>query len=153
MAFPTAARQPLAGVQSGRLVVAHGQRGFPGPVGPPGPAGGAAFQRLAGESLSALRYCYEVGGQVFPLDNQDATHIDLAAGLALSASAIGDLVNLQMSGPVDDSHWAWTPGPLWLGAAGALTQQPPTQGFLLQVGSALSPTRILLNPGQPIELA
>lgn len=145
-----APRQRNEQLPTSMLVLGHGYRGAPGPMGP---AGAAAFARPAGVSLSALRFCYELGGQVFPLDFQDATHIDLAAGLTLSAGAPGDQVNLQMSGPVDDLHWSWTPGPLWLGAAGALTQQPPTEGYLLQVGTALSPTRILLNPSLPIELA
>jgi len=151
--LPSPVRQPQASTLGGRLVVAHGQRGSAGREGPPGPAGGSAVQRIAGESLSALRYCYERAGQTFVLDFADRNNIDLAAGLTLSAADRGGLVNLQLTGPVDDLLWSWTPGPLWLGAAGALTQQPPTTGFLLQVGTAVSPTRIILNPSQPIELA
>ncbi|WP_314407320.1 hypothetical protein [Pseudomonas kuykendallii] len=103
--------------------------------------------------MSALRLVYELNGVVRYLDALDAEHIDLAAGITLTAAAQGAPINLQLSGPLDDSAWSWTLGPVWLGAEGALTQTPPAEGFLLYVGAAVSPTRIIINIDQPIELA
>lgn len=152
LALPSPARQPLAGAPSGRLVVAHGQRGFTGQVGPPGPAGGAAVQRVAGETLSALRMVYELNGQVFLLSAGDAAHIDLLLGLVLTAAPAGAATKIQLFGAVDDAAWAWTPGPVWLGTNGVLTQAPPTSGFDVRLGTAVSATRVILNIEEPIWL-
>ncbi|WP_339521718.1 hypothetical protein [Pseudomonas sp. EA_35y_Pfl2_R111] len=133
-------------------LVATGEQGPPGRAGEPGPAGGSAFQRTAGEVLSALRAVYELDGQVHYLDYRDEDNIDLLLGLTLTAASSGEQVNIQRSGPIDDSGWSWTPGPVWLGAAGALTQTPPADGFDVLIGAAVSATRITLNLQQPIEL-
>lgn len=131
------------------LLLEHGSQG---PPGPPGPDGGSALQRPAGETLSALRVVYELAGAVFALDYRDAEHIDLVVGVTLTAAAQGGAVNIQRSGTLDDAAWSWQPGPVWLGAAGALTQSPPTDGFDLLIGSAVSATRITLNIQDPIDL-
>lgn len=138
--------------QAPAVLVAAGEQGPPGRPGEPGPAGGSAFQRTAGETLSALRAVYELNGQVRYLDYRDEDNIDLLLGLTLTAAASGELTNIQRSGPIDDSGWNWTPGPVWLGAAGALTQTPPADGFDVLIGAAVSATRITLNLQQPIEL-
>ncbi len=139
--------------QVAAVLVASGEQGPPGRQGDPGPAGGSAVQRIAGEQLSALRVLYEWAGVVRYLDLQDDAHIDQVAGITLTAVEQGELVNLQLSGPLDDESWNWQPGPVWLGAAGTLTQTPPLDGHLLFIGNAVSPTRIIINIDQPIELA
>ncbi len=135
------------------VVTAAGGQGPPGRKGEPGPAGGSAVQRIAGEQLSALRVVYEWAGVVRYLDLQDAEHIDQVAGITLTAAEQGELVNLQLSGSLDDDTWSWQPGPVWLAAAGTLTQVPPLDGHLLFIGTAVSPTRIIINIDQPIALA
>jgi hypothetical protein len=135
------------------VVVAAGRQGLPGPRGQPGPSGGSAVQRQAGETISALRLVYELDGVVRYLDHEDAEHINLALGLSLASGDAGTEVDVQLSGSVDESTWSWSPGPVWLGAQGFLTQLPPDDGFLLYVGTAVSPTRLILNIDQPVELA
>ena len=129
-----------------------GEQGPPGRPGEPGPAGGAAVQRLSGETLSALRAVYELDGEVYALDYRDAAHIDLLLGITLTAADQGQPVNVQRSGVLDDAGWAWTPGRVWLGADGRLTQTPPTDGFDVLIGAATSATRITLNLTETIEL-
>lgn len=128
-------------------------RGPAGPQGEPGPAGGSAVQRAAGATLSALRIVYELDGEVFYLDPSDAAHVDLVLGITLSAAAQGQLVSVQGFGPVDDSSWSWSPGPVWLGADGSLTQLPPAGGFDVLIGAAVSATRVNLNIQEPIDLS
>ena len=132
--------------------VTLGEQGPPGLPGAPWPAGGSAFQRIAGETLSALRAVYELGGVVRYLDPQDDDHIDLLLGLTLTAATPGAPVNIQRSGPIDDSGWSWTPGPVWLGPAGTLTQTPPADGYDVLIGAAMSATRLTLNIQPPIVL-
>ncbi|AVO56160.1 hypothetical protein [Ectopseudomonas mendocina] len=135
------------------LVVAAGTQGPPGRQGEPGPEAGSAFQRVAGETLSALRVVYELAGQVFKLDARDGERIDLLLGVTLTAAQQGDTINVQRSGAIDDAGWSWQPGLVWLGADGALTQQPPVDGFAVLIGAAVSATRITLNiqPGIQLE--
>lgn len=135
------------------VVTAAGGQGPPGGRGAPGPAGGSAVERIAGEQLSALRVTYEWAGVVRYLDLQDAAHIDQVGGVTLNAVEAGEAVNLQLSGPLDDAAWNWQPGPVWLGPGGTLTQTPPLDGYLLFIGKAVSPTRIIINIDQPIALA
>lgn len=129
-----------------------GEQGPPGRPGEPGPAGGAAVQRLAGETLSALRAVYELNGQVFALDYRDAEHIDLLLGVTLTAADQGQTLNVQRLGAIDDGGWNWQPGRVWLGADGALTQAPPTDGYDVLIGAAVASGRLLLNLQDPLEL-
>jgi len=137
--------------ERGAAVILAGQRGPQG-VGIPGPAGGSAVQRTFGETLSALRAVYELDNQVFALDYRDDEHIDLLLGITLTAGALGQVGNVQRSGAIDDAGWSWTPGPVWLGANGALTQVSPVDGYDVLIGSANSATRITLNLQDPINL-
>ena len=123
-----------------------------GDQGPPGPPGGVVIQRSAGHLISALRVVYEASGLVYVLDYRDADHIDMLLGITLTAATAGEPVNVQRSGVLDDAGWAWTPGRVWLGADGRLTQTPPTDGFDVLIGAATSATRITLNLTETIEL-
>lgn len=135
------------------VVVGTGGQGPGGPPGEPGPAGGSSVQRTAGETISALRLVYELNDQVFYLDAADGEHVDLVCGVTLTSATTGQPINVQSSGPMDDSAWSWAPGPVWLGADGLLTQAPPEAGYLLYVGRAVSSTRLIINIDQPVELA
>jgi hypothetical protein len=128
------------------------KQGLPGPQGIPGPTGGAALQRTAGETLSALRAVYELGGAVYALGQADVDHIDALLGITLTAADEGQLLNVQRSGVMDDAGWNWTPGRVYLGAAGALTQTPAADGFDVLIGTATAPTRLMLNLQDPISL-
>lgn len=135
-----------------KQIVLQGQQGPAGTPGEPGPAGGSAVQRIAGETLSSLRVVYEQDGQVLSLDNSDTDHIYQLLGVTLSAATAGSQINVQTMGSIDDSGWAWTPGPIYLGAGGAITQTPATDGHLVFLGAATSATRINLNINEPIDL-
>lgn len=126
--------------------------GPPGPPGEPGPAGGSTLQRDAGATLSALVVVYEEDGEVFALDKDDEDHIDQMLGLTVTAASVGASLNVQRSGVVNNSGWAWTPGRVYLGAGGALTQTPASDGFDVLIGRAVSATRLLLDLQDPIEL-
>ena len=123
-----------------------------GDQGPPGPPGGVVIQRSAGHLISALRVVYEASGLVYVLDYRDAAHIDLLVGITMTAADEGAPIAIQRAGEISDSGWAWTPGRVYLGAAGQLTQTPPETGYSVLIGSAVSATRILLNLQDPIEL-
>lgn len=133
-------------------VIVAGLRGATGRAGEPGPAGGSMVQRVAGATVSALRVVYELDDRVFALDYRDTDHIDLILGVALTAADAGQALNVQRSGTIDDSAWSWTPGRIYLGAGGMLTQTPPEDGYSVLIGIAPAPTRINLYFQDPIEL-
>lgn len=122
-------------------------------AGKPGTGGTTQMVRQSSAALSALRVVWEDElGVVRPLDASDADHIDLVCGLTLTGASGPADVTVQRSGPVEDAAWAWTPGRVWLGAGGALTQVVPAAGFDLVVGFAVSPTRLYLDFQDHVEL-
>lgn len=130
-----------------------GRQGKQGIQGEPGPAGGQVLQRVAGETLSALRIVWEdSAGNVFALDYRNASAVYLLLGLTISAAAMGGQLNIQRAGVVEDAAWTWAPGPLWLGLDGAITQVPPADGFSLLLGFAVSATQIFLDINRPISM-
>lgn len=152
IALQVSSRTGMAFAGDRRFTAIGAVAGQRGKQGIPGPAGGAAVERVAGETISALRVVYELDGRVFALDYRDAEHIDLLLGVTLTAASAGAAVNVQRTGDLSDSGWAWQPGRIYLGQAGLLTQHPAETGYSLLIGSAVSATRILLNLQDPIEL-
>ncbi|WP_375592296.1 hypothetical protein [Chitiniphilus eburneus] len=144
--------QLVTAQQQASVLLTEARVGPIGPIGPIGPAGGSAFTRCRGETLSALRVVYEQAGEVFALDYRDGAHLGQLLGLTLTAGDAGSEVDVQRSGAIDDAGWWWTPGPVWLGAAGTLTQTPPADGFDVRVGAAVSATRLILDVSDPVSL-
>lgn len=131
-------------------------RGIPGPVGPQGqigPAGGAAFVRAAGANLSALVVVWEdAAGAVHPLDYRDEANAETLCGLTITSATVGNDITVQRSGPLDAAGLGLTPGRVWLGANGRLTQIPPEDGLDILVGNATSSGRIYLDFNSAIYL-
>ncbi|UBB15412.1 capsid cement protein [Comamonas odontotermitis] len=138
-------------VEDTQVVVAAGEQG---PPGIPGPAGGQVLERTAGEQLSALRAVFEgAAGRVWLADATEAGEVFTLLGVTTTAAEANQQVLVQRLGSIDDAAWGWTPGVrVYLGAAGQLTQTSPATGFDVLIGVALSPTRLLLNIQDPIEM-
>jgi hypothetical protein len=112
------------------------------------------FERVAGESLSALRVVWEdEDGAVWPLDYRDEVNIDSLAGITVTAAGMATQpVKVQRAGVLDATGLNLVPGKVWLGVDGALTQTPPEDGFDLLVGYATGEQRLYLAFSEPIEL-
>ena len=133
-------------------LIAQGPRGA---RGLPGASGGASFIRVSGQPLSALKVVWEdASGAVRLLDYRDDAHIDLLSGITITAaSSAGQEVTLQAGGVLDIAGLAMTPGRVWLGADGALTQTPPASGFYVLLGRAFAPNRMLIEIGDNIKFS
>lgn len=95
----------------------------------------------------------------------DATHIDYAdkdtsahegnvIGITMGAIASGAQGPVQVRLTITEPSWNWTPGGLiFLGNNGLLTQTPPTAGFVMMLGTALSAIAMFVNLGESVELA
>ena len=69
---------------------------------------------------------------------------------AIMPGATGDV---QVDGVMTEPSWSWSHGPIFLGNNGNLTQTPPTTGFLLRLGRAVTATSILIGVQEPVILS
>lgn len=136
------------------VLLTEAQQGPPGPPGIPGPAGGQVLQRKAGMDTSALLVVYEdLFGAVWPADPEVEGDVLALLGVTVTAAPAGQPIHVQRMGHIDDEAWQLQPGQrVFLGGQGRLTQEPPQTGYDVLIGTALSPTRLLLNIQDPISL-
>lgn len=104
--------------------------------------------------LSAHIIAYADNAGVIAADKDSLIIQDRILGLTMnSASAAGQDVEIIGQGRVTDPSFSFTPGPIWLGNSGALTQSKPATGILVQVATAYTATSIFVNIGPAIKLA
>jgi len=137
------------------LVIAAGDQGPSGPQGDPGPAGGDVLTITAPVAIGGHRVIAAVGDEIRYADPADIDTVQVI-GLTVNAADADDELEVVLRGSVTNSSWTWTPGlPLYLSAAGVLTQTPPgsSAAWIRILGTALSATRILFNPLPPIAMS
>lgn len=136
------------------VLLTDSQQGPPGPPGIPGPAGGQVLQRTAGQDTSALVAVYEdLFSAVWPADPDVETDVLALLGVTVTAAQGGQPIHVQRLGVIDDASWSFAPGRrVFLAGQGRLTQEPPQAGYDVLIGTAVSPTRLLLNIQDPIAL-
>ena len=126
-----------------------------GPPGPAGPTGGVppiqvGATPLSGHSAAAL----SADGLLVPADCGNPAHLGAVAGVIDSAHSPGELAVARTASTVQHAGWTWTPGPVFVGLAGALTQTvPPGAVFIQVIGRAVSATRVLIDIQPPISIA
>ena len=122
----------------------QGEPGLPGDV-----AGQIQMQRPAAVNLSGHRLVTELpDGSVTYASNDNLAHRHAPLWLTLGATMAGGDATVLVYGQVVEPSWNWTPGPLYLGAGGLLTQIPPTAPdalFLVQIGFATGPTTAFID--------
>lgn len=119
--------------------------GPPGPAGPVGPVGGIAT-RIAGENIGGHR-AVTVGadGKAYLASPVEA-QAQAVFGVTTGAAVTGASVTIQCAGVLSEASWSWTPGPVWLGTDGVLTQTVPTSGAAVHIGTAGGPTSMSITP-------
>lgn len=129
-------------VQAGATRIIVGARGLPGPVGP---GGSPTVTATAARALSGHRaLILTASGADYP-DLATAGDGERIVGLSTGAAALGGTVTLQLGGEMVESSWSWTPGPVFAGDDGVLTQSPPSGAWLRQVAVAFAPTRMVID--------
>lgn len=83
----------------------------------------------------------------------DVTHAGRVVGISLAAASAGASIAYVDDGAIDEPSWSFAPGPVWLGEQGQITQALPSAGFAQIVGTAVTPTRIVVSLQAPIILA
>jgi hypothetical protein len=110
------------------------------------------FIATANTILSGHRCVVIDSGLAVYADKGTPSHATRVAGITRGAIASGASGEIQYGGEMSDPSFAFTPGAIYLGSNGLLTQTPPTSGFILEVAKALTSTRILINIQSPINL-
>jgi hypothetical protein len=126
------------------------------PIGTVGNGGGPsnALDPLpAAGSLSALRIVSRLGNSYTYSDPSSTNSVWAISGLTAQAVSPGEVFTPVRDRTISDAAWNWELGkPVFLGAAGALTQSPPANNHLVIVGRALSPQTLFIEIEEPIQL-
>ena len=112
--------------------------------------GGATFQitATAGENIAAFDSVYiNNTGNIMKASNASVGTVP-CIGICEAIVLSGNVGTVTLLGVVTNVGWALTPGVIWLGVGGALTQTIPIgSGDVQQViATAISATQILFNP-------
>lgn len=131
--------------------------GTTGPQGPPGEAGaaGSVLTKTASAAIGGHRVVVASGADgVLVADPSDATHIHRVIGITEGAAVLGDGIDVRFAGEMTEGSWSWTPdAPIYAGAAGVLTQTPPSGAWLRIVAVAITATRIVVGLREPVRLS
>lgn len=125
-----------------------------GPQGIPGPAGGATTVMVGAAPISGhTAVALDSGGLLVYADCTNPAHIGAVQGVVGNAYSPGDLAVVQTGFELVHAGWSFSPGPVFVGASGALVQVLPVGAVFAQViGYALAPTRIRVDVQPPIVL-
>jgi hypothetical protein len=90
-------------------------------------------------------------GQAIIASSADQGHTHRILGLSPHAANTGTLIKIINQQIVEEPSWQWEAGkPLFLGINGVMIHAPPSLGFLLRCGVAITPTRAYIDIQQPI---
>lgn len=136
------------------LIVTEAVQGPPGPPGPIGPEGGATLVTVGATPISGhTAVALDSGGLLVYADCTTAAHIGAVQGVVANAYGAGAQAVVQTDFELVHAGWSFSPGPVFVGASGALVQTlPPGAIFAQVVGYALAPTRIRVDVQPPIVL-
>ena len=137
------------------VVVAVAQQGPRGPQGVPGPAGGTTTVTVGADPLSGhSAVAADAAGLLIKADCTNPAHRGAVLGLLANAYSPGDQAVVQTAFTLEHAGWTWTPGPVFVGTAGQLTQALPIGAVFSQVvAHALSPTLVLVDVQPPITVS
>ena len=137
------------------VVVTRGIPGPPGKQGIPGPAGGTTTVTVGATPLSGhSAVAVDAGGMLIKADCTNPAHQGAVLGLLANAYSPGDQAVVQTAFTLEHSGWTWSPGPVFVGTAGQLTQALPIGAVFSQVvAHALSPTLVLVDVQPPITVS
>jgi hypothetical protein len=123
-----------------------------GPQGPQGEPGSGTFQMTAGAGgVSALRVIVAENGVARYPNINDTDDAGRVIGVSFTAAAEGGVLTVQPDGVINEPLWTWSPGPVWCGANGVLTQtQPASPAWLMEVGRARSAASLVVDIQKPI---
>lgn len=136
-------------------IVAVAEQGPRGIQGIQGPAGGTTTVTVGATPLSGhSAVAVDAAGLLIQADCTNPAHRGAVLGLLANAYSPGDQAVVQTAFTLEHSGWTWSPGPVFVGTAGQLTQTLPVGAVFSQVvAHALSPALVLVDVQPPITIA
>ena len=136
-------------------IATESRQGPRGIQGIPGPVGGATVVTVGATPLSGhTAVAMDADGLLIYADCTNPAHIGAVQGVIANAYGAGDPAVVQTDFDLTHAGWAFTTGPVLVGAGGALVQALPIGAVFAQViGYALSATRVRIDPQPPIAIA
>lgn len=126
-----------------------------GPAGPAGPQGlpGGQVQLVAASTINGHRaIAANADGLAVHADALTRAHALSIVGITEQSAAVGEALQVRNTGSITHAGWAWSAGPVLLGADGNLVQALPTGAlFALPVGWGDGDT-LAINIQPPIYL-
>jgi len=119
----------------------------------PAPQGETVLQ--AGAAVGGHRVVsVDAAGKVQHTDVSSRAAVRAVVGISVNAADADGKVRVRHSGRIVEPSWSWTvQGPIYCGAAGVLTQTPPTSGAVLRVGVAVAGDAMVVRVGVAFFLA
>lgn len=108
---------------------------------------------IANGNLSGHRAVYINASGASYASADSPTLARACVGITTGAAMSGDLITITTFGAIAEPSWAWSPGPVYLGLNGLLSQALPTSGSIVEVGIAVSATELEVRVQPPINLA
>jgi len=135
-------------------VIAVAEQGPRGIQGIPGPAGGATLVTVGAVPVSGhTAVALDPAGLLIYADCTNPAHLGAVLGIVANAYSSGDQAEVKTGFDLAHAGWTLVPGPVFVGAGGALVQALPFGAVFAQVvGYALAPTRIRIDVQPPIAL-
>ncbi|HSX21508.1 MAG TPA: hypothetical protein VLE97_01885 [Gaiellaceae bacterium] len=121
-----------------------------GPQGAPGETEGATFLATCGATIHGDRVVRIANDVIFEPDTSVHSDALEVVGIAMQAGSTGSQILVRTAGVVTEGSWTWSPGIVYCGNGGQLTQSPDPTGWLLPIGHAKNATTIEIDIGQPI---
>lgn len=106
---------------------------------------GVVLSLVAGEALGGHRAVVVENGEVFYADKDTSPHSGQVIGVTVHAASIGEAIDVQYAGELEELSWTFNPGAVYIGLNGVLTQTRPSSGWVMNIGTAISPTKISIN--------
>lgn len=110
-----------------------------------GGGGGSALISTAIGALSGHRVVKAVPGGVGYPSLAASADGDLILGITTAAAGDGMPIAVQTGDAISEPSWNWALGPVFAGDKGVLTQARPAGAWLRRVGTAVAPTRLLID--------
>ncbi len=122
---------------------------------PAAPASSLQLTRIAQEAITKGDNVYSVSNTHVGVADYNLTLAKaMVLGVAANDALAGENVLVVVLGVINDSIFNIfaVNRPLYLDAAGGMTDEKPTAGYLVPVGKSLGSGYIIINPGYPSRL-
>lgn len=129
----------------------RGEAGTTTIITPPSGGGGGATM-LYGVSSQPIGGHRVVAAPLTDIQYANSSTLFVILGITTGSADAGSQIEIAVEGEIDEPTWNWTPGPVYVGVNGLLTQVAPSTGVVQQIGVALASTKILIRIGPAIKL-